>query len=321
MAQSSTLFGDAQAAPSEASSPADRRKSLQERIDKLCARILAGDDTCFAEYLKQQALFHGYSWRNTMLIWSQYPEASQVGGLKSHWNKVGRRVRKGEKAIWILAPCTVAQRVEGDEEGEKGSGPTVTFFRPVPVFDVSQTDGKPLADWRDKYAGQVDLMPALLGLAREKGFTVEAGPTMGAGGYITPKGEIHLSEAHEVSRQVLTLAHELAHGCLEHHLRARVAKDGAAVLTREVVEAEAEAVACVVMAHWGHEGYEVSAGYIRSWGRTAEAGVKLVKESLARISDTARAMIADLERLLDEPRPVVVAATAAAVQGQLAEVA
>jgi antirestriction protein ArdC len=265
------------------STPDGRRKQLQDRIDKLCARILAGDDACFADYLKQQALFHGYSWRNTLLIWSQYPHARQVGGLKSHWNKVGRRVRKGEKAIWILAPMTFRQTDDEAEEEIK------TWFKPVPVFDVSQTEGRELADWRDRYAGTVDLLPALQALARAKGHVVIEDVALPAHGLINRKGEIHLLAEDEPERKVLTLTHELAHGQLSHHTEK---------LPREVKEAEAEAIACVVLAHWGHQGYDVSAGYIRSWGRTAEAGVKLVKESLARIADAARVVIDDLEAIL-----------------------
>jgi hypothetical protein len=55
--------------------------------------------------LKTQAVFHRYSFSNICLILNQCPDASKVAGFGT-WKKLNRSVKKGEKAIKIIAPAT-----------------------------------------------------------------------------------------------------------------------------------------------------------------------------------------------------------------------
>ena len=102
--------------------PRDKAKALRQQIDdRLDTLARAVDDVraseMFQRYLEVQARFHRYSWHNTMLIASQFPEASNVAGFQT-WRKLGRFVRKGEHGIAIFAPCPW-KRTEVDEQGKE----------------------------------------------------------------------------------------------------------------------------------------------------------------------------------------------------------
>ena len=90
----------------------------------------------YQTYLKTASRFHQYSYRNTMLIWMQDPSATLVAGYRK-WQELGRQVRKGEKAIRILAPM---KRLNRDEEDDS----QVHYFRAISVFDIRQTEGDEL---------------------------------------------------------------------------------------------------------------------------------------------------------------------------------
>src|SRR6266568_4330827 len=120
-----------------------RNTRLQEahaRLDAGVAELLA-DGSAWRHWLDVQARMHRYSFNNVVLIMSQCPEASLIFGFRD-WSKYGRSVRKGERAIWILAPFT-GKRDEQDAGGNETTR-KFTYFRPVPVFDVLQTEGDAL---------------------------------------------------------------------------------------------------------------------------------------------------------------------------------
>src|SRR3954464_9143746 len=102
------------------------------------------DSDTFRAYLTAQARFHNYSWGNVLLILGQRPDASRVAGYRT-WQSLGRQVRRGEKAIRIIAPAYYKKK-ERDEQTGEDTERQVTFFRGVSVFDVSQTDGAPLPE-------------------------------------------------------------------------------------------------------------------------------------------------------------------------------
>lgn len=120
---------------------AEYRESKQvqarEAIERAARALLTSDG--WRRWAETRASFHDYSACNCMLIATQCPEAKQVAGFKA-WQQLGRQVRKGEHAIRIMAPMVVKRRDERDEEADE----TITLFRAVSVFDVSQTDGDPL---------------------------------------------------------------------------------------------------------------------------------------------------------------------------------
>ena len=80
----------------------DKIKAALDRIDDSLETINTNED--WLKYLRFQSLFYNYSYGNTILIYSQNPEASYVKGYKA-WNKLGRYVKKGSKGLAILAPC------------------------------------------------------------------------------------------------------------------------------------------------------------------------------------------------------------------------
>ena len=136
----------------------------------------------YAEYLKTMSRFHKYSTRNTLLIHMQRPDATLVAGFQSWQTKFGRYVKKGEKAIKILAPVPFTIREEKekidpetrlpilDDEGK----PIIDYierqlarFKVTNVFDAKQTDGKPLPTLVQDLEGNVEQYEAFIDTLRE----------------------------------------------------------------------------------------------------------------------------------------------------------
>ena len=142
------------------------KQKVQELTDKLERGLteLFNSDS-YKNYLSTMSKFHNYSFNNTLLIAMQKPEASLVAGYKAWQKNFDRHVNKGEKAIRILAPAPykikeehdkidpVTQEIMLDRDGNPQKEEveiTIPAFREMSVFDVSQTDGKPLPELEAK---------------------------------------------------------------------------------------------------------------------------------------------------------------------------
>nr|WP_256401512.1 ArdC-like ssDNA-binding domain-containing protein [Haloarchaeobius litoreus] len=263
------------------------------------------------EWLDVQSRFHDYSYRNTLLIKHQCPEATRVAGYNTWRNEFDRHVSKGESAIWIWAPiiakrcpdCGNSQSYHASsdceyderppEEWEKG----LVGFKPVPVFDVSQTEGEPLPELDTTAHGdgsEDELLDALLEAAPKLGVRVNLVPpedwTHGdAAGVCTERSTYDCSLLVEVedvgndAQVASVLAHEYTHALLHF--------DVDDVDEREKREVEAESTAYVVSQYFGLDASN-SAFYVAAWeGEPAEA----IQERLQRIVDTAQEIIDAIE--------------------------
>ena len=161
---------------------------MSESTEAALAKVEAGieavrDSERFREYLAFCGKFHKYSFANQMLIWMQRPNAQLVAGFHT-WLTLQRHVRKGEKGIMILAPMTHKRKVEKqDDENEEQ---THLYFRPVFVFDVTQTEGEPLPSPVAKLTGDdVGQWASLALVAGTEGLVVsrEARPDELANGF------------------------------------------------------------------------------------------------------------------------------------------
>ncbi|MEG2088059.1 MAG: ArdC family protein [Angelakisella sp.] len=140
----------------------DANKNLQELTQKLEAgvqELFAGEK--YQNYLNAMAKFHQYSFRNSILIFLQNPDATRVAGFNA-WKALGRSVNKGEHGLQILAPAPYKKTLEvtRDERGTLLPEPqkkeiTVAAFCPAYVFDISQTTGKELPTLATQLTGAV----------------------------------------------------------------------------------------------------------------------------------------------------------------------
>ncbi|MFW5961876.1 MAG: ArdC-like ssDNA-binding domain-containing protein [bacterium] len=257
---------------------AELLKELDKRIDK----VQSSDE--FKEVLEFFSKFHNYSYHNSILIMMQKPEATLVAGYKQWQKKFNRHVKKGEKGIAILAPFSYKKKIsksnndsnlKNDDEREV----IKTYFRPVYVFDVSQTSGKalPQLDLNLENSNSA-LFEPLKRYAISKGIKVQLKSLRkGLDGY-SRGGEIVVNTNTNLTEKASILAHEIAHELL--HFREN--KD--LKLTKEIIEMEAESVAFVVMNYFGIEikSDEYLALYKKSYN---------LMESLKRISDISSSMI------------------------------
>ncbi len=147
--------------------------TVDRKIDEVLKRLKDGVDGIqqsdnFRKFLLTMSKFHDYSIGNLILIMIQKPNATHVAGF-STWKDLGRWVKKGEKGIAILAPCmplkgtrtALREEIAGEsEEGETEEKEEIRplYFKIVYVFDVSQTEGKPLPEFE---------VPSLTGEANE----------------------------------------------------------------------------------------------------------------------------------------------------------
>jgi antirestriction protein ArdC len=234
------------------------------------------------EWLTMQSRFHSYSFNNTLLILGQKPEASRVAGFNA-WRKLDRFVQKGEKCIWILAPM-VYKTDAVDEVKAEEPAKVIRGFKPVAVFDISQTDGAELQEVCARLSGEDDdgLYGRLCAVANTLGFAVvDADDLNGANGVCThDEHRIQVLAGNALAQRVKTLAHELGHAIL--HAPGPDRPDN-----RGVLELEAESVAYVVCAAAGITSDDYSFGYVTTWSGGGDEAIAALKASGARIQQAA----------------------------------
>lgn len=268
---------------------ADALKLLEEGIKNLTS----SED--WARYLRMQAAFHTYSFSNVQLILAQRPDTTRVAGFKT-WEKLGRMVRKGEKAIWILAPRFYKPKdaqptPDGQAEADEAEQMKI-YFRAVPVFDISQTEGDELPSLVKKLVGDDDggAFERLKAFSESRGCPVTVEAIAGrSNGYFAPhENRIVVREGLAPVQACKTLAHEIAHSFLHHDIEIYREHRGDC-------ELEAESVAFVVLHHLGIDASDYSFGYVTGWQGGDDAAIKALKASAQRIQVTAKAIIVGIE--------------------------
>lgn len=266
-------------------------KDVKEITKKLEAGVRATfESDGYKDFLSCMSKFYRYSANNTLLIFMQCPSASLVAGFRKWETDFSRHVKKGEKAITILAPCPH----KGKREVKNADGTTeeqeytYNTFRPVSVFDVSQTDGKPLPENPCKMlTGTVDGFAETF--ERVKAFSPV--PVAfehikdGANGYYhTTEKRIAIATGLSEEQTLKTAIHEIAHAIL--HNRETGAEKNA---DRGTMEVQAESVAYTVCSYFGLDTSDYSFGYVAGWSKGKEA--KELSASMEVIRKTAKEII------------------------------
>jgi hypothetical protein len=268
--------------------------STEDRVKAMHAEVEAGIDQLgtaqgWQQFLQYRASFHRYSLGNQMLIAVQRPGATLVAGYHD-WRKRGRSVA-GEKAIWINAPKTRRVKEIDPATGKETERRQTYGFRPVPVFDVSQTKGDPIpaapAYIDNPLSGMAPprMHENLVADIGHKGFNVEYGDTGSAEGWTDFNNrKVVISKSASHRAQAATLAHELAHIELGHDGRSGEyhSRPGG---RRPDMEVEAESVAYVIGRHYGMSDHASgSFAYIDGWARGDKAKVKATADAVVTAS-------------------------------------
>jgi hypothetical protein len=268
-----------------------KTRELLEKLDKKIETVQSSEE--FQSILETFSKFHSYSYYNSLLILTQKPEASFVAGYKKWQQKFNRHVKKGENGIAILAPFSYKKRIEKasddnkkDKDSDEENYVKKTYFKPVYVFDVSQTEGEALPEIDTSLDNKHQyLLNPILSLVNEKGVTLKFDSLKnGLDGY-SKVGEIVINKALNPTEKAAVIIHELAHEILH-------SREERAVLTKEVKELEAEAVSFVVMDHYNLE--IKSDQYLALYKESYD-----LKDSLKRISKLATSIISYCDQKLE----------------------
>ncbi len=287
----------------------DRLKEIIDSIEKGIKEVF--ESGRYTEYLQVMSRFHNYSFNNTMLIYMQKPDATLVAGFNKWKDKFERNVNKGEKGIKIIAPTPYKKKIEKDvldpdtklpmrdENGEiikEEKEVSIPSFRPVTVFDVSQTSGKELPTLASDLNGKVENFDILKeAISRSAPVPISFKPLRpDTDGYFSPKRqEIVIREGMGEVQTVCAMIHESAHAKL-HNPAYIPETDDKSKLSRSDEEVQAESIAYTVCAYFGIETGENSFGYLASWSQNKE--LKELKESLDVINKTSSELITAIEK-------------------------
>lgn len=287
----------------------DRLKAITDSIEKGIKEVF--ESGRYEEYLQVMSRFHNYSFNNTLLIYMQKPDATLVAGFNKWKDKFGRSVNKGEKGIKIIAPTPYKKKIEKDvldpdtklpmkdENGEiikEEKEVSIPSFRPVTVFDVSQTSGKEIPTLASALNGKVENFDMLKeAISRSAPVPISFKPLRpDTDGYFSPKRqEIVIREGMGEVQTVCAMIHESAHAKL--HNPANIPEtEEKKKLTRSDEEVQAESIAYTVCAYFGIETGENSFGYLASWSQNKE--LKELKTSLDVINKTSSELITAIEK-------------------------
>ena len=209
----------------------------RERLQEITAGIEQGikelfESEKYMRYLSVMSKFHRYSVNNTMLIYMQRPDATLVAGFQKWKNQFERHVKKGEHGITIIAPTPYKKKIEEMKRDPDTQAPIldadgkavmeekeieIPLFRPVKVFDVSQTDGKPLPELASSLSGTVPHYEAFLeALRRSAPVPIEFEPMAANmdGYFSSAQQRIAIREGMSEVQTVSAAVHETAHSKL-----------------------------------------------------------------------------------------------------------
>lgn len=266
-------------------------EDLRTRLAEQVAAITSGED--WRRWLKQGTKFHGYSFRNVVLIAMQAPDATRVAGYRK-WQELGRQVRKGERGIVILAPLTRKTAAEGDVEAVS----RVVGFTGASVFDLAQTDGEPLAEppQPELIEGEAPdgMQAGLVSQIEAAGFAYDEGPLEDGMKGVTRYGPrtVTIDDALTNAEKAMVTAHELAHVLL--HDPTQFDRAGHC---RGRGEVEAESVAFIVSTARGLDTAKSSFAYVAGWiaGVPGQDTEKVLESTGAVVMRTAKRILAPFE--------------------------
>ena len=264
------------------------------------------DSDKYKDYLTKMSQLNNYSNRNLRLILAQNPEARQVASFKQWKENFGRHVKKGEKALRIFKPMTKIKKDENNQPilDKNGKPETVTFFGLVPVFDVSQTEGKEMpkaAEVKEQLTDldYANLYRALMAIAKENDVSVrfEEMENNKHGYYSVPENQIVLRSNEMNKAQIIkTFLHEMAHAELHHADNPQ--KEN---LTRSTAELQAESVAYVVSSYYGIDTSEYSFNYLSGWSADKETLADL-EAQLDIVQQEAKSLMVRMDQALEQLR-------------------
>ena len=303
------------------------KQSNKDRIKEITAGIEQGikelfESDRYRKYLTTMSRFHKYSLNNVMLIHSQRPDATLVAGFNKWKNSFGRHVKKGEKGIQILAPTPYKIKVEKekldpetklpmiDENGDpvtEEKEVSIPMFKVVSVFDVSQTEGKPLPQLAYSLSGAVEHYEEFMEALKRTStvpIKVEHTDKNVDGFFDLTNQSITIQAGMSEIQTVCAVIHEIAHSRLHNYDHmTEVADDGETLLApaekdRHTEEVEAESISYAVCQYFGIETSENSFGYIASWSQGKE--LKELRASLETINRTSSELISGIEKHFQE---------------------
>ena len=268
------------------------------------------DSDTYKNYLEGIAHFNHYSARNIQLIKAQLPEATMVASFEE-WKKRNGHVNKGEKALYVQAPVTVIKK---DADGkpvinaDTGEKETLTYFKPVPVFDISQISpqqGKQLNLPKSSEAIPAQLNKdyyqnvyrALRDISqKENGIPIRFRELERSDGFYKPKtNDITIKKGLTYEQTLSTLIHEMAHS--ELHNKKSLTERFEGKLTRSSEELQAESVAYVVSNHLGFDTSKNSFAYLASWSQEPD-GLENLKAQLEIVQEEASSLMKRIDKHL-----------------------
>lgn len=219
----------------------ERLKDITDSIERGIQDLFQSDK--YAQYLRTMSRFHKYSVNNTMLIYMQKPDATLVAGFNKWRDQFERNVMKGEKGIKIIAPTPFKKKIEQEKRDPDTNLPMldadgkviieekeikIPMFKPVTVFDVSQTDGKPLPQLASDLTGNVQNYDVFMeALRRASPVPIEIIPIRdGSDGYFSLDDQkIAIREGMSEVQTVSAVVHEIGHAKLHNQKKIEEPKD------------------------------------------------------------------------------------------------
>ena len=303
---------------------AEKKPSNREQVKQIVAGIEGSIQELFqseryAEYLRTMSRFHTYSVNNTILIHIQMPNATHVAGYNKWKNQFGRHVKQGEKGLTIIAPTPFKKKIEEmkldpdtkapvlDEDGNAVTEEReieIPLFKPVKVFDVSQTEGAPLPSLVSNLTGNVEQYEAFMeALRRTSPMSINVEPLRpGLDGLCNHDDQIiSIQEGMSQVQTVCATVHEITHAVLHSREKDRLTaaagdetKEPPKPKDENTMEVEAESVSYTVCQYYGIETGANSLGYIATWSK--DRSLPELKASLETICKTASALISSIDR-------------------------
>ena len=291
------------------------KQSSRDRLKEITASIEDGikelfQSESYAQYLQTMSRFHHYSVNNQVLIHMQKPDATLVAGFNKWKNQFGRNVIKGEHGKKIIAPTPFKKKIEQEKLDPDTQLPMldadgkiiteektiqIPMYKPVTVFDVSQTEGRPLPQLAHDLSGNVANYDVFMEALRRSSPVPISIEVMGGGmdGYFDLEHQdIAIRKGMSEVQTVSAVIHEMAHALL--HNRTKDTEEKTPELSRSTEEVQAESISYAVCAYYGIATGDNSFGYIASWSK--DKTLPELRESLEVISKTADGLINDIDR-------------------------